>query len=153
MKWKLSVPCIAMLLLMSRALTISAADPYHLITEIKIGGGGFWDYLTVDAENRRLYVMHSRDNVINVIDIDKNSIVCTITDTPGVHGFVAVPSLGKGFSSNGTENKASVVDLKTLKTLSKVDTGMNPDAILFEPKKQEIYTFNGASKEIGRAHV
>jgi DNA-binding beta-propeller fold protein YncE len=87
--------------------------------------------------------MHSGANVINVIDIDKNTVVGEIADTPGVHGFVAVPALGKGFSSNGRENKSSVVDLKTLKTLSKVDTGGNPDAILYEPKKQEIYTFNG----------
>ncbi len=137
-----------LLALLAGALIVRAADPpYHLITEVKVGGGGFWDYLSVDAENRRLYVMHSRDNVINVIDIDKNAIVGTITDTPGVHGFVAVPSLGKGFSSNGTENKSSIVDLKTLKVLSKVDTGMNPDAILYEPKKQEIYTFNGTSKD------
>jgi len=125
----------------------AADDPYHLITEIKIGGAGQWDYLSVDAENRRLYVMHSGANSINVIDIDKNTLVGEIADTPGVHGFVAVPALGKGFSSNGRENKSSVVDLKTLKTLSKVDTGMNPDAILYEPKKQEIYTFNGTSKD------
>ena len=148
MRTRLFPAFIPALILFVCGLIGYAADPqYHLITEIKIGGGGFWDYLHVDAENRRLYVMHSRDNVINVIDIDKNTIVGMITDTPGVHGFVAVPALGKGFSSNGTENKASIVDLKTLKTLSKVDTGMNPDAILFEPKKQEVYTFNGTSKD------
>lgn len=148
MKARLFPAFILALILLARVWSVRAADPqYHLITEIKIGGGGFWDYLHVDAENRRLYVMHSRDNVINVIDIDKNTVVGTITDTPGVHGFIAVPSLGKGFSSNGTENKSSIVDLKTLKTLSKVDTGMNPDAILYEPKKQEVYTFNGTSKD------
>ena len=32
---------------------------------------------------------------------------------------------------------------KTLKTLSKVDTGRNPDAILYDPARQEVYTFNG----------
>ena len=30
-----------------------------------------------------------------------------------------------------------------MKTISKVDTGANPDAILYEPGQQEIYTFNG----------
>jgi DNA-binding beta-propeller fold protein YncE len=30
-----------------------------------------------------------------------------------------------------------------LKTLSKVETGPNPDAILYEPQQQEVYTFNG----------
>ena len=132
-------------LLTGALLVYAADDPYHLITEIKIGGAGQWDYLSVDSENRRLYVMHSGANVINVIDLDKNTLAGEITETPGVHGFVAVPSLGKGFSSNGRENKSSIVDLKTLKTLSKIDTGGNPDAILYEPKKQEIYTFNGST--------
>src|SRR4029077_7025712 len=35
------------------------------------------------------------------------------------------------------------VDLKTLKTLSKVETGENPDAILYEPSREEVYAFNG----------
>jgi len=34
-----------------------------------------------------------------------------------------VPELQRGFSSNGKESKSSVVDLTTLKTLSKLDTG------------------------------
>lgn len=36
-----------------------------------------------------------------------------------------------------------MVDLKTLKTLSKVSTGQNPDAILYEPGQKEVYAFNG----------
>jgi DNA-binding beta-propeller fold protein YncE len=146
MKPRLLFMCIAITALFTGALIVYAQAPqYHLITEVKIGGGNGWDYLTVDPDGRRLYVAHGTS--VNVIDIDKNTVVGEITDTPGVHGFIAVPSLGKGFTSNGRENKASVVDLKTLKTLSKVDTGINPDALLFEPKKQEVYTFNGGSKD------
>ena len=78
-----------------------------------------------------------------VIDLDKDQVVGEIIDTPGVHGFAVGTGLGRGFSSNGRENKVSVVDLKTLKTLSKVETGENPDAILFEPEQRQIYAFNG----------
>ena len=35
------------------------------------------------------------------------------------------------------------MDLKTLQTLSKVDTGQNPDGMLYEPGRQEAYMFNG----------
>ena len=38
------------------------------------------------------------------------------------------------------------MDLKTLKTLSKVTTGANPDSILYEPAQNEVYTFNGRGK-------
>ncbi len=121
-----------------------AASPYHFLKEIAVGGDGGWDYLSVDEANRRLYVSHATKVV--VIDLDKETVVGEIADTPGVHGFALASKLNRGFSSNGQESKAGIVDLKTLKTLSKVETGQNPDAILYEPGQQEVYTFNGRGK-------
>jgi len=118
-----------------------AEGPYKLLKEIPVGGEGGWDYLAVDQFARRLYVSHGTKVV--VIDIDKETVVGEIADTPGVHGIAIAPKLGLGFTSNGRENKASVFDLKTLKTNSKVETGENPDAILYEPGLKEVYTFNG----------
>jgi len=119
----------------------AAQGPYHLITKIDVGGDGGWDYASIDSAARRLYVTHGTKVV--VIDLDKNAVAGEITNTPGVHGFALAPELGLGFSSNGMENKASIVDLKTLQTKSKVETGANPDAILYDPGRKEVYTFNG----------
>ncbi len=118
-------------------------NPYHVSKEIAVGGEGGWDYLSVDAEARRLYVSHA--NKVVVIDLDKETVVGEIADTPGIHGVALAPRLGRAFCSNGRENKVSIVDLKTLQTLSKVGTGENPDAILFEPAQEEVYAFNGRS--------
>ena len=123
-----------------------AGAPFRLLKELPIGGEGGWDYLSVDAASHRLYVSHATKVV--VIDTLKDEVVGEITDTPGVHGFAVAPELGRGFSSNGQENNASIVDLKTLQTLSKVDTGENPDAILYEPGRKEVYTFNGRGKSV-----
>jgi YVTN family beta-propeller protein len=38
------------------------------------------------------------------------------------------------------------VDLKSLKLLQKIDTGENPDTIIYEPAKKEVYTMNGRGK-------
>jgi YVTN family beta-propeller protein len=118
--------------------------PYQFITEIPIGGEGGWDILNIDAGARRLYLSHATKVV--VVDLEKNAIVGEITDTPGVHAFAPVPELQRGFSSNGKENKSSVVDLKTLKTISKIETGENPDAIAYDPKRGEVYVFNHTGK-------
>jgi YVTN family beta-propeller protein len=132
-------------LLGTLAVPAHGADrSYRLLKEIQVGGDGGWDYLTVDSAGRRLYVSHGTQVV--VIDIDKDEVVGEIADTPGVHGLAVAPDLGRGFSSNGRENKASVVDLKTLKTLEKVDTGENPDGMLYETAQQEVYMFNGRGK-------
>ncbi len=118
--------------------------PYRPGPVIPIGGEGGWDYLSVDPAAHRLYVSHATHVV--AIDTQTNKVVGDIPDTPGVHGFIAAPEIGKGFSSNGRENKVSVLDLKTLKLIQKVDTGENPDWIFYEPSKKEVYTMNGRGK-------
>jgi YVTN family beta-propeller protein len=122
---------------------VSAATNYHLLKEIQVGGDGGWDYLSVDSGARRLYVSHA--SKIVVIDLDKNAVAGEIPDTPGVHGVAVAPDLKRGFTTNGRENKSSVVDLETLKTLSKLDTGQNPDGMVYDPGRQEVYVFNGRS--------
>src|SRR5258708_33306534 len=117
---------------------------YKLLENIPLGGEGGWDYLSIDADARKLYVTHA--SKIVVVDLTRNEVVGEIADTPGIHGFAIAPELGRGFSSNGREGKASIVDLKTLKTLSKVETGENPDAVLYEPVQKEVYTFNGRGR-------
>jgi YVTN family beta-propeller protein len=126
-----------LILLGSAAL---ADDAYKFLNEIPIGGEGGWDILTIDSPADRLYLSHATKVV--VIDLNKNAVAGEIADTPGVHAFVAVPEFQRGFSSNGKEAKSSVVDLTTLKTISKIDTGQSPDAVVYEPRHREVYIFN-----------
>ena len=120
--------------------TAAAEEAYKFLNEIPIGGEGGWDYVTVDAAARHLYLSHATKVV--VVDLTKNAVIGEIGDTPGVHGFIVVPDLERGFSSNGKESKMSVVDLKTFRTISKIETGANPDALVYEPRHGEVYVFN-----------
>jgi DNA-binding beta-propeller fold protein YncE len=136
---------ILLSVLFSLAVTVCRADgPYHFIKEIPVGGDGGWDYLSVDSAGQRLYVSHGTKVV--VVDLAKDRVAGEITNTPGVHGIAVAPDLELGVTSNGRENKAGIVDLKTLQTLSKVDTGQNPDGMLYEPGRKEAYLFNGRSQ-------
>jgi DNA-binding beta-propeller fold protein YncE len=128
-------------LLVTASVARSAEPQYRSIKTIAIGGGSGWDYLFAEPVSRRLYVTHGTKVV--VIDMEQNKVVGEIFDTPGVHGFVPVPELKRGFSTNGQENKASIIDLESLKTISKVPTGGNPDALLYEAKSGEVWVFCG----------
>lgn len=118
---------------------------YHYITQIPVPGDGGWDYLSIDAAAHRLYVSHATEVV--VIDLRNNQIVGEITNTPGVHGVAIASKLGLGVTSNGRENKAGIVDLKTLQTLCKLDTAEGPDGFCYNPARQEACLF------CGRAHA
>jgi DNA-binding beta-propeller fold protein YncE len=135
----LTIAAIAALLPFAAQLVRGAEPQYVKVGDIHIGGSGAFDYLTVDSAAKRLYITHGTEIV--VIDTSTNAIVGRIADTPRVHGIAIAPG-GRGFTSNGGENKVSIIDLAGLTTLRKVETGVNPDAILYEPKQKEIYALN-----------
>ena len=134
-----------LLVLVAAVAAAAAPTGYHIIKEIKIGGDGGWDYLTMDSAARRLYVSHATHVV--VVDVDAGKVVGDIPDTQGVHGIAIVPDLNRGFTSNGGANNVTIFDLKTLKTISQVKTGQNPDSIRYEPVSGRVFTFNGRSND------
>ncbi|HEY2251827.1 MAG TPA: hypothetical protein VGH74_12230 [Planctomycetaceae bacterium] len=126
-----------------------ADDPtarYDKVHTIKIGGEGGWDFLEVDAANRKLYV--ARSTRVIVIDLETEKVVGEIPDTPGVHGIAFVPKLNRGFTSNGGDSTVTVFDLTTLKTLGKVKANGRPDIICYEPVSNRVLTFNHQSNDI-----
>ena len=126
-------------------LATAGQGGYHLLSVSKLGGEGGWDYLTVDAQARRVYI--SRATHVIVLDADSGKVTGDIPDTPGVHGIALAPGLGRGFISNGREGTVSVFELKTLKLITKVKAGENPDAILYDPSTERVYAFNGRSHD------
>jgi YVTN family beta-propeller protein len=133
------------LLLMLAAAAVIAAPTYKVVGKIKIGGAGRWDYAYLDSANHRLYISHGTQT--DVVDTATDKLVGTIPDTKGVHGIAVANDLGRGFTSDGGDNDVTVFDLKTLKVLSKVKTGQNPDAIIYEPVSHRVFTFNGRSSD------
>jgi DNA-binding beta-propeller fold protein YncE len=122
----------------------AARATYHVARKLTIGGDGGWDYLTVDTANHRLYV--SRGTHVMVIDTDKEAVVGDIPNTLGVHGIAIALDLGRGFTSNGRDTSVTIFDLKTYAVISVVKgTGINPDAILYEPVTKRVFTMNGRS--------
>jgi YVTN family beta-propeller protein len=137
--------CLILGLLTSIPAVASPKDEYQVLKKIRLGGEGGWDYLTVDSSAHRLYI--SRSTRVMVVDLDTDTAVAEIPNTPGVHGIALVPELGRGFISNGQGGTATIFDLKSLKSLSTVKTGDNPDAIIYDPASKRIFTFNGRSSD------
>ena len=111
-----------------------------LLKKTVVGGEGGWDYLSVSVEDRRLYLSHG--NQVEVLNVDTHEKVGTIPDVKGVHGIVAVPSLGKGFITSGRTNAVVVFDTKTLEKVAEIPAGENPDALLFDKYSGRVFVFN-----------
>jgi DNA-binding beta-propeller fold protein YncE len=122
---------------------VNGTQAAQTIHKLNLGGDGRWDYLVVDPDAKRLYV--ARATRFMVVNTETGDLAGEIADTPGAHGVALVPDLGIGFTSNGLENRTSVFDLKTLKVMKKIETGQNPDAILYNAPTRSVFVFNGQS--------
>ncbi len=111
----------------------------------KIGGPGWWDYLTTDPDAHLLYI--GRANRVQVVDTQTGKLVHEITGLQGVHGVALAPGGKLGYISDGGANMVRVFDRSTFQvTASIASGGKNPDAILFEPTTHRVFTFNGRSR-------
>jgi DNA-binding beta-propeller fold protein YncE len=125
---------------------LPSAAGYHQVKKVVLGGDGGWDFLTCDPEARKLYL--SRSSHVLVLDEDSCKVVGDILNTPGVHGVALAPDLGRGFSTNGADTSATIFDLKDLKALGKVRTGLRPDAIVYDPLSHRVFTMNVGSNDV-----
>jgi hypothetical protein len=117
-----------------------AAEGYKVLTKIKIGGEGRWDYVAIDSTARRLYVSHASS--VEVVDPDAGKIVGTISGLHGVHGIAIADDLGKGFITNGQSGSVTIFDLKSLAKEGEPTAGKNPDAVCYEPKTRRVFAIN-----------
>ncbi len=118
---------------------------FRVLRQLALGGDGGWDYLAIDPATRRLFV--SRGTRVAVVDADTGAAVGDLADTPGVHGIALAPDLGRGFASNGRAGTVTLFDLRSLAVLGQVETGANPDAILYDAATRRVFTFNGGSRD------
>ena len=124
--------------------TLIAQSNYRIANRIHVEGDGGWDYLNVDEVNGRIFVSHA--TVAQAVDISTGKLAGTIPDTKGIHGIAIATDLNKGFTSNGRDSSVTVFNLKTFEVITKIiNTGRNPDAILYDPFSQKVFTCNGGS--------
>ncbi len=141
----------ALLLLGLAVMARGSARPqepagFHVMRSISLGGDGSWDYLRFDPKGNRLFV--SRSTRVMVVDLAEGKLAGEVSDTNGVHGVALDADLGRGVTSNGKANTATIFDLDSLKVLATVPTGAKPDGILWEPFTKTVLTMNGAADTV-----
>jgi DNA-binding beta-propeller fold protein YncE len=121
---------------------------YHLVKSVPIGAAPgdaeYFDYVTVDAVGRRIYVAHGTE--VKVLDADNFSVVGSITGLKRCHGVALVPELTKGFITDGDAAKVLIFDMKTLKITGEIKAYPDTDSLTYDPASKMVLTFNGSSK-------
>jgi YVTN family beta-propeller protein len=135
---------LSVFLLIVTCFSLYAQQNYKIVRKISLPGEGFWDYITVDEVNGRIFASHSA--MVQVVDIKTGQLTGVLSDTKGVHGIAIASELNKGFTSNGGDSSITVFNLKTIEKITIIKgTGRNPDAILYDSFSKHIFTGNGGS--------
>ncbi len=109
---------------------------YRVVDTLRIGGPGNWDYLTVDAEHKLLYVPRTTHTM--VIDAAAGKTVADIPGQKGNHGVALVPAVGRGFISDGKDGSVVIFDWKTHQVLGKIKAAEDADAIVYDPASRKV---------------
>ncbi len=133
-------------LMTALVIASNAQSGLKVIKTLKIGGAGGWDYLALQPNSNRLFVSHGTQ--VNVIDKNTGDSIGVIPNTTGIHGIAFVPSLNKGYTTNGKTNNSFVFNLKTLEVTGTITTGEKPDAIFYDESIKKIVICNGKSKDL-----
>lgn len=131
----------AIAICLSMGFLTAAAAGYRISSKQEVGGPVGWDYVTVDAAARRVYIAHSTQ--VDVLDADSYAKVGVVPDVAGAHGVAIAPEVNRGFATAGKANAVVVFDTKTLKPITQVKVGQKPDAIVYDSASKRVFAMNG----------
>ncbi|HEX3233117.1 MAG TPA: hypothetical protein VHR41_02895 [Gemmatimonadales bacterium] len=144
-----TLPSLFRILAGSVALWTEAIPPvaqptdsvYHVSREIRLGGEGRWDYVTLDSAGHRLFI--ARQTRVMVVDPETGRLLGEIPGLNGAHGVALAYPTGHGFATSGRDSSVTMFDLKTLKVLRRSRAGDDADGVLYDPASKRVFTFNG----------
>jgi DNA-binding beta-propeller fold protein YncE len=97
-----------------------------------------FDYVTVDAQRRRVYAAHGGSRALLIVDADSGHVVGQVKVGP-MAGSAINPVNGHVFTGNGDADSVSEVDPNALTVLRTVDLPGHVDAIAYDPANGHIY--------------
>jgi DNA-binding beta-propeller fold protein YncE len=97
-----------------------------------------FDYVSVDAQRRRIYAAHGGSKALLIVDADSGKVIGQVRVGP-MAGSAIEPLTGHVFTGNGEDDSVSEVDPVAMKVLRSVDTGGPVDAIAYDPTNGRIY--------------
>jgi DNA-binding beta-propeller fold protein YncE len=145
----LSLALVAVNITQAQSSPSTKAGPYGAAKISPIAGAGeakYWDYLNFDQERGLLFA--SLGSHMAVINAATGKMAADITGMVRNHGVALVPSVGRGFISDGDEGSVVIFDLKTFAVLGKIKVDEDADGIQYDPVSNKVWVVAGDANSI-----
>jgi plastocyanin len=102
-------------------------------------GSSRFDYQSLDARRRRLYIAHLGADAVTVVDVARRRVVGDVHDVAGVHGVLAVPGLGRVFATATDTHELVTIREDRLTVTGRTAAGSFPDGLDYDPVGERIF--------------
>lgn len=124
--------------------------PLRLIAEVPLPGpANRFDYQSIDAAARRLYISHMNAGRLVVVELDSSKVIGEVEGVDRATGVWAVPAHHAIYVSAAGRHEVVAIDDRTLKITSRVGDVRFPDGIAYAPAEHRVFV----SDEAGAADV
>lgn len=115
------------------------------------GKGGF-DHADVHLPSDRLYVAHTSNDALDVIDIARDRYIESIPELTGVAGALVSEARELVFTSNRGENTVSVFAPGAERDAFKIPVGVRPNGLAFDPSRGILIAANVGDASIPNSY-
>lgn len=116
-------------------------------------GDGAFDHADVHLPSGRLYVAHTANDALDVIDLAQDRYLESIPGFGAVAGALVSEARGLVFTSNRGENTVSVFAPGEEKDAFKVAVGVKPNGLAFDPVRGILVAANVGDPSIPGSHT
>ncbi len=101
------------------------------------GRGGF-DHAAIHGPSSRLYVAHTANDAVDVIDLAAERYVTSIPGLPAVAGALVAEALDLVFTSNRGENTVGIFSPGDDAAVEKIAVGLGPNGLAYDPGRGRL---------------
>lgn len=116
------------------------------------GTGGF-DHAAVHRGRGLLYVAHTANDALDVIDTNSNRYLRSISGLKGVAGALVDEGQDRVFSSNRGEDSVGLFAPDAEGALARVGVGVKPNGLAFAPSERVLLAANVGDPNIPGSHT
>ena len=103
--------------------------------------GGF-DHAAVHGGRGRLYVAHTANDALDVIDCQTRRYVGSIPGLTGIAGALVAEEHDLVFTSNRGEDTIGIVSPARDEIIAKVEVGVRPNGLAYDPARRLLLAAN-----------
>jgi DNA-binding beta-propeller fold protein YncE len=116
------------------------------------GNGGF-DHAAVHAATGQVYVAHTANDAVDVLDPGAGQYLFSIGDLPGVAGVLVSDDAQLVVTSNRAENTIGIFAPGPDPRVVKIAVGMRPNGLAYDPDRRLILVANVGDPAIPGSHT